>query len=92
MTLDQLAAMKAWHVAHRRQSPVEFHVCDAVLTLWLLGWTGVPAALLLDQPWALLGCLLGFLTPGRYLRLRRRLHLRQRLRCDWLDALPRPSR
>lgn len=92
MTLTQLTAMKAWHVAHRQASPLEHHACDLVLTFWLVGWAGWPGAVLLDQPWAVLLCVLMWFEPDAYLRWRARLHRQGRLRCDWLDAVlpPRP--
>ena len=91
MTLAQLAAMKAWMVSHRAQQPIEYHTCDAVLTLWLMGWMGAPAFLMLDDPWAVLGCVALFFTPPGYLWLRRSLHDQHRLRCDWLDAVHRTT-
>lgn len=91
MTLAQLAAMKAWMVAHKLRRPVEYHACDAVLTLWLLGWMGAPAFVLLDEPWAVLASVALFFAPAGYLHGRRRLHARGRLRCDWLDAVARPA-
>ena len=88
MTLQQLTDLRRWHVAHRRSRPVEFHMLDSVFTIWLAGWLGVPAGLLLGQTagWALGLALL--LTPDAYVRLRRLLHRRGQLRCDWLVALP----
>lgn len=91
MTLAQLAAMKAWMTAHRARQPVEYHACDAVLTLWLMGWMGAPAFVLLDEPGAVLGCVALFFVPAGYLRWRRRLHAHGRLRCDWLDAANHPA-
>ena len=87
MTLNQLRDLKRWHVAHRQDHPLEYQVFDAVLTLWLLGWMGVPPALLLDQVMLLPLCLLAFLAPEIYRWLRVRLHRSQRLRCDWATAL-----
>ncbi|HJV68604.1 hypothetical protein [Ideonella sp.] len=92
MSFAQLTAMKAWMVAHRAGQPIEYHTCDAVLTLWLLGWMGAPAFIVLDAPWAVIGCVALFFTPSAYLRLRRSLHLKGRLRCDWLDAVRHPAR
>jgi hypothetical protein len=92
MTFAQLIAMKAWLVAHRHQQPVEYHACDAVLTLWLMGWMGAPAMVVLDEPWGVFVCVALFFAPGRYLRLRRSLHRRGRLRCDWLDAVNHASK
>ncbi|MFO1338170.1 MAG: hypothetical protein U1F53_08025 [Burkholderiaceae bacterium] len=87
MTLAQLAAMKAWMVAHKRHQPVEYHACDVVLTLWLMGWMGAPAFVLLDEPWAVLASVVLCFAPAAYLRLRRRWHRAGHLRCDWLDAV-----
>ena len=92
MTLAQLASLKAWHVAHKAERPIEFHTCDAVLTLRLLGWMGAPGMVLLDEPWAVIACVMLFFVPQAYVALRRRLHDERWLRCDWLDLLPPTSR
>jgi hypothetical protein len=86
MTLQQLAVVKRWHVLHRRDRPVEFHTWDTVLTLWLLGWLGIPAELILWQLYGLAACAGLLFAPGAYVALRRRLHRSGRLRCDWLEA------
>jgi hypothetical protein len=90
MTVEQLAVLKRWHVAHRRNHPVEFHVWDLMLTCWVLGWMGLPAALIVAPPAGLL-CVLLFSAPTLYVGLRRSLHRRHRLRCDWLGAAPTPQ-
>jgi len=87
MTLDQLHAVKQWHVSHRPLQPVEYHAWDAVLTLWVAGWIGLPAALILHLPLAIGTCVGLVLAPGSYVTLRRRLHRANRLRCDWLSSL-----
>ena len=87
MNLVHLSAMKAWMEAHRSHQPIEYHTWDAVLTLWLMGWMGAPAFVVLDDPWAVLACVALFFAPPAYLRLRRRLHDRRRLRCDWLQVV-----
>jgi hypothetical protein len=91
MTVSQLSAMKAWMVAHRARQPIEYHACDAVLTLWLMGWMGAPAFFMLDDPWAVLACVALFFAPRGYLGLRRSLHEHQRVRCDWLEAVQPPT-
>lgn len=91
MTLAQLTMMKAWMVDHRWEAPLEYHTFDAVLTLWLMGWAGVPAGVLLDAGWALMACVALFFTPRAYLALRRRLHEGRRLRCDWLHLTHHPA-
>ena len=47
MTLDQFHDLKLWHQRHLREHPVEKHVWDVVLTLWLIGWVGAPVAFLI---------------------------------------------
>lgn len=87
MTLQQLQQLKRWHVEHRVDHPVEYHLYDLVLTSWMLGWMGAPAALILgNEPW-LVACALAFAMPAAYVAWRTWLHRRGRLRCDWLDSL-----
>ena len=88
MTLQQLSDLKRWHVAHRRDHPVEFQVWDAMLTCWVIGCVGAPAALVIAQPLALAGCAVLFFAPSIYVAMRRQLHRAHRLRCDWLSAVP----
>ncbi len=87
MTFDQFQDLRLWHLRHQQDHPLEGHAWTAVLTLWLLGWVGPPAAwLLLGELEALLCALLVFL-PGAYVDWRDRLHRRGRLRCDWIVVL-----
>lgn len=92
MTLQQLARVKRWQVQHRRDHPLEFHAWDAVLTAWLIGWVGLPAAALLGTSVGALTCVVALNAPGLYLSLRRRLHRAARLRCDWLASLSETPR
>ena len=87
MNLRQMSTLKRWHVAHREDAPLEYHTWDAMLTLWLMGWMGVPPALLLHWTWAIGVCVVMYFAPPAYVRLRVRLHERGALRCDWLPAL-----
>ena len=89
MTLQQLQTVKLWHVAHKREAPIEFQVWDGMLTAWVMGWVGMPAALILQWPGLILACALLFLAPSLYVALRRSLHSRGHLRCYWLDSLDR---
>ncbi len=84
MTLRQMSLLKRWHLAHRDDAPIEYHAWDGVLTLWVLGWMGVPPALLLHWGWAVMSCVPLFFAPPIYVRLRARLHEGGRLRCDWI--------
>ena len=87
MTLQQFQDLKTWHTRQGRRHPVERAVWDAVLTLWMLGWVGWPAAFILHLEWAEIACLAALFAPGLYVGLRRRLHNKRRLRCDWMVAL-----
>jgi len=86
MRLQQFHALKIWHRRHGRH-PVEKNVWDAVLTIWLMGWAGSPAAFMTHSGWAELACVSVLFLPGLYVGLRRRLHHAHLLRCDWIGAL-----
>jgi hypothetical protein len=92
MTLDDLQRIKQWQLAHRETHPVEYHLWDATLIVWVTGWIGWLPAYALDAPWATPLCLFGMWAPDLYVRWRGRSHRLQRVRCDWLPAaglLPR---
>ena len=92
MTLAQFESLKAWHQRHWREQPLEKHVWDLVLTLWLAGWVGTPVTLLVHAGWALAVCGALFFLPSSYVAVRRRLHDADLLRCDWIAALATRSR
>ena len=92
MTLQQLTSIKQWLVSHPLEHAVENQVWDGLLTFWVFGWTGLPAAWFLHSLAVTGLCLSLLLLPGLYVRLRRRLHRRGRLRCDWLTSLQPPGR
>ena len=87
MTLQQLQELKLWHQRQGHRHPVEKALWDFVLTVWLLGWIGIPTALLLTSGWAESACLSVLFLPELYVAARRRLHNKRRLRCDWIVAL-----
>ena len=87
MTLHEFQSLRFWHLNQGQRHPVERHLWEAVLTIWLLGWVGGPAALLLGLGWAEIASLSALFLPGLYVALRRRLHNQRRLRCDWMIAL-----
>ena len=89
MTLDQFHDLKIWHTRHAGDRPLEAHVWNGVLTLWLMGWVGPPAAWLIGNDVEAAGALLLLPLPAAYVWLRRRLHRCGWLRCDWLSALGR---
>ena len=87
MTLEQFNDLRLWHLRHMREQPLEKHIWDIVLTIWLAGCVGEPTALLTHAQWAFVLCFALIFLPGSYVRLRRRLHLARVLRCDWIRAL-----
>lgn len=90
MTLQQLTTVKRWHLTHHRERSLEYRLWDTMLMCWVLGWMGMPAAVLLAPVAGVVGCLLLYSAPALYVGLRRRLHRRGVLRCDWLDSALRP--
>jgi hypothetical protein len=89
MTLQQLNHFKRWHICHREGRAVEFTLCDLVLGAWVFGWMLLLPLLALDQEVLLPASLLLILMPEIYCGLRRLMHQRGLLRCDWLDAIRR---
>ncbi len=87
MKLQQYQELRMWHLRQGHRHPVERALWDAVLTVWLLGWVGAPTAFLLHLGWAELGCLSVLFLPGCYVAVRRTLHNKRRLRCDWIIAV-----
>jgi hypothetical protein len=86
ITLSELQRIKRWHVDHRGEHPLEYHLWDAVLTLWVMGWVGWLPAFAFEMPLAYPVCLVAMLTPTLYVAWRSRAHSLHRLRCDWLAA------
>ena len=84
MTLTELQRIKQWHVAHRLDHPLECHLWDAMLTLWVMGWVGWLPAFAFDQIWTLLLCALAAAAPRLYVAWRYNAHRERKLRCDWL--------
>ena len=85
MTLDELQRIKQWHVAHRIDHPLEYHLWDLVLTLWVLGWVGWFPLCAFGDPLTAPVSLIGIFVPSLYVTWRTRAHLRHTLRCDWIN-------
>ncbi len=83
--LSEIQRIRRWHVAHRADHPLEYHLWDAVLTLWVIGSLGWVPALVLDAWWAVPLLLAAFMAPQLYIHFRRRANRADRLRCDWLN-------
>lgn len=90
MTLQQLASIKHWYLTHPLGHHVEHQVWDGVLSAWVMGWAGLPAAWFTQSAALLMLCGVLLPLPGLYVALRRRLHRQGRLRCEWL-ASARPG-
>jgi hypothetical protein len=84
MSLDELQRIKQWHVDHKGQHPVEYHLWDATLTLWLMGWVGWLPTFAFEATWAAPLCAVAMFAPTMYVAWRSRAHAARRLRCDWL--------
>lgn len=85
LTLPNLKRIRLWHLAHKADHPLEYHLWDLVMMVWVMGWVGWLPALVLELPLAYPLCLLGVVTPQFYVRWRARAHVSGRLRCDWLE-------
>jgi hypothetical protein len=86
MSLDELQRIKQWHVDHRSDHPVEYHLWDAMLTLWLMGWVGWLPAFAFEAMWAAPLCMTAMFAPTLYVAWRGKAHRARRLRCDWIAA------
>jgi hypothetical protein len=89
MTIKQLNQFKRWHISHQEGHAVEFTLCDLVLGAWIFGWILLLPLFVLHQEPLLPASLLLILAPEVYCGLRRVMHRRGMLRCDWLDAIRR---
>jgi hypothetical protein len=87
LSLDHFRRVKNWHAAPPTRRPLESHLWDAVLTLWVMGWIGWLHASVFDAGWAYPLYMLGMLMPQMYVRSRAAAHHAGRLRCDWLSQL-----
>jgi hypothetical protein len=83
MGLNELQRIKRWHVAHRADHPLEYHLWDAMLTLWMMGWVGILPVVTLNA-WLLPLCALGISAPQLYVHYRVQAHSQHTLRCDWV--------
>ena len=84
VSLDELQRIKKWHVAHKADHPIEYHLLDVVLTLWPMGWVGWIPSLMFHALWAMPLCGLAMGLPTGYVRVRAKAHEARQLRCDWL--------
>jgi hypothetical protein len=87
ISIKQLQRIKKWHVAHKADHPIDYHLFDTFLTMWVIGMVGWIPALVADAAWVLPFCLASFLSLKTYIGWRMAAHQQLRLRCDWLDQL-----
>lgn len=86
MDLDAIQRIKRWHVRHQGDHPVECHMWDTILTLWLAGWVGWIPAFTFGALWLAPVLVVAMSAPTLYVSWRARAHKQRRLRCDWLIA------
>lgn len=89
LSLAQLQRLRQWRILQRaqRRHRLECAIWEAVLTVWMLGWTSWLPALALHLEPLLPLCMAAILTPQLYAFARARAHALGRLRCDWLEVL-----
>jgi hypothetical protein len=86
MQLRELEAIRHNMLRLKHSHPVEYHLWDAILTVWLMAWVGNLGIIVLEL-WELATLAVpATLLPSCYLRWRRRAHTKRQLRCDWLPS------
>lgn len=86
LSLNELQRIKQWHVAHRHDHPLEYHLWDLMLIGWVMGLIGLLPVTVLVGWWAAPLCAMAFLLPSTYVGWRAKAHAQQVLRCDWLPT------
>ncbi len=84
LSLRELQRIKRWQVAHRHDHPLEYHLWDTALTLWVVGAIGVLPLTWMVGWWAAPLCAAAFWCPTAYVNCRAKAHAHRWLRCDWL--------
>lgn len=87
MGLGLIVFLHRWQLHHRQHRPLESRVCVMLIFLWVLGWASLPPLAVLDRVELMPLSLAASLAPQGWLALRRVLHRRGWLRCDWLGPL-----
>ena len=87
LSLNTLQHVKKWHVAHRSDHPLEVHLLDAVLTVWVMSWMAWMPLIIFEFEWLIPFSLLGLMLPNWYIGWRIKAHEQRRLRCDWVNLV-----
>lgn len=87
LSLNTLQSVKKWHVEHRADHPLELHLFDAVLTVWVMSWFAWLPLFILEFEWLIPISLLGLMLPNLYIGWRIKAHIQHRLRCDWINLM-----
>jgi hypothetical protein len=87
LSLSTLQRIKKWHVANRAAHPLELHLLDGVLTVWMMSWMAWMPLIILELEWLIPFSLLGMMLPNLYIGWRVKAHTQRRLRCDWVNLL-----
>lgn len=90
MTLETLQHIRRWHVGHRATHPVDYHLWDLMLMLWMAGCIGWLPVFACGALWMAPLCVLGMSAPDLYTSWRLREHRLRRVRCDWVSAVSLP--
>lgn len=87
LSLSKLQRVKKWHVANYPPHPLELHLLDAVLTVWVMSWIAWMPLYILELEWLIPFSLMGLMLPNLYIGWRIKAHFYGRLRCDWVNLL-----
>lgn len=87
LSLHTLQSVKNWHVAHQADHPLEMHLLDAVMAVWVVSWFAWLPLFILGFEWLIPFSLLGLMLPNMYVGWRVKAHAQRRLRCDWVNLV-----
>jgi hypothetical protein len=87
VSLNTLQRVKKWHVTHQAVHPLELHVLDTVLTVWMMSWFAWLPLFIFEYEWLIPFSLMGLMLPNLYIAWRVKAHVQRRLRCDWVNLV-----
>jgi uncharacterized membrane protein len=87
LSLNRLQRIKKWHVANQSAHPLELHLFDGVLTVWVMSWFAWMPLFILGFEWLIPFSFLGLMLPNLYIAWRVKAHAQRRLRCDWVNLV-----
>lgn len=87
LSQNTLQGVKKWHIANQAEHPLELHLLDAVLTIWVMSWFAWMPLVIFEFEWLIPISLLGLMLPNLYIGWRIKAHTQHRLRCDWINLV-----